>query len=118
MSQLLAPEDRSDDYVFKITGEAGPPPDFQMILLDTNVISENFNVRPNRLVLAWVDSQPERDLYLCAPVVAELRYGAERLVPGRRQSKLYAAIHQTETYFAGRILPFDIAAVAAYSRLM
>jgi plasmid stability protein len=29
LSQLLAPEDRSDEYVFKIPGEAGPPPDFK-----------------------------------------------------------------------------------------
>jgi plasmid stability protein len=29
MSQLVLPEDRSDDDVFEITGEAGPPPDFK-----------------------------------------------------------------------------------------
>jgi toxin FitB len=89
-----------------------------MILLDTNIISENFKVHPNRLVQDWLDSQPEGQLYLCAPVVAELRYGAERLAPGRRQTSLNAALNQIEIYFSGRILPFDIAAVAAYGRLM
>jgi plasmid stability protein len=29
MSQLLAPEDRSDDYVFEIRGEISRPPDFE-----------------------------------------------------------------------------------------
>jgi plasmid stability protein len=29
MRQLLPPEYRSDDYVFEIRGEAGPPPDFK-----------------------------------------------------------------------------------------
>jgi antitoxin FitA len=27
--QLLPPESRSNDYVFEISGEAGPPPDFE-----------------------------------------------------------------------------------------
>lgn len=89
-----------------------------MILLDTNVISENFRVNPNRLVLDWINSQTESNLYLCAPVVAELRFGAERLARGRKQTNLLVALNQAENYFSGRILPFDIAAVAAYSRLM
>jgi len=89
-----------------------------MILLDTNVISENFRVNPNPLVLDWINSQTESNLYLCAPVVAELRFGAERLAPGRKQTNLLAALNQAENYFSGRILPFDIGAVAAYSRLM
>jgi predicted nucleic acid-binding protein len=89
-----------------------------MILLDTNVISENFRVNPNRLVLDWINSQAEGNLYLCAPVIAELRFGAERLAPGRKQTNLLAALNQAENYFSGRILPFDIAALAAYSRLM
>jgi|307.fasta_scaffold311488_2 plasmid stability protein len=29
MSQLLAPEDRSDDYVFEIRGPVSDPPDFE-----------------------------------------------------------------------------------------
>jgi antitoxin FitA len=29
MRQLLPPESRSNDYVFEIPGEAGPPPDFE-----------------------------------------------------------------------------------------
>ena len=29
MSQLLPPEDRSDDYVFEIRGEISKPPDFE-----------------------------------------------------------------------------------------
>ncbi len=29
MSRLVAPEDRSDEYIFEIPGEAGPLPDFK-----------------------------------------------------------------------------------------
>jgi hypothetical protein len=29
MSQLLPPEDRSDDFVFEVPGEISPPPDLE-----------------------------------------------------------------------------------------
>ena len=90
-----------------------------MIVLDTNVVSENFRPRPNNAVLNWIDAQPEGNVYLCAPVVAELRYGVERLAPGRNQNDLRSAIENiVGGLFLGRILPFDSAASIAYARLM
>jgi toxin FitB len=90
-----------------------------MIVLDTNVVSENFRPRPNHAVLNWIDAQPESNVYLCAPVVAELRYGVERLAPGRNQSDLRNAIENiVEGLFQGRVLPFDSAASIAYARIM
>jgi predicted nucleic acid-binding protein len=89
-----------------------------MILLDTNIISENFRPRPYPAVLAWIDAQPANSLYMCAPVLAELRFGAERLAPGRNQTNLRSAIDRIEnSYFRGRILPFDAAAAAQYGRI-
>jgi toxin FitB len=90
-----------------------------MILLDTNVVSENLRPRPASAVLAWIDAQPAVSLYICTPVLAELRFGVERLEPGRRQTKLQAAIERIEnSIFGGRILPFDAAAAAEYGRLV
>jgi predicted nucleic acid-binding protein len=90
-----------------------------MIVLDTNVVSETFRERANQQVLDWIDSQPDSNLYLCTPVIAELRYGAERLAPGHRQTYLRAAIDRSvEELFRDRILPFDVAATTAYSRLV
>jgi toxin FitB len=89
-----------------------------MILLDTNVVSEQFRPLPSPAVVAWLDAQPANELHLCTPVLAELRFGAERLTPGRRRTNLHAAIDRIEnTYFRGRILPLDIAASAAYGRV-
>lgn len=89
-----------------------------MILLDTNIISENFRPRPNPAVLAWIDAQPASALFICAPVLAELRFGAERLAPGRNQTNLRSAIDRIESsYFRGRILPLDAAAAAQYGRV-
>jgi predicted nucleic acid-binding protein len=90
-----------------------------MILLDTNVVSEHFRPRPNPTVMAWIDAQPANVVYLCAPVLAELRFGAERLEPGRNQTNLRAAIDRIESnLFRGRILPFDVVAAAEYGRVV
>jgi toxin FitB len=90
-----------------------------MILLDTNVVSEHLRPRPKPTVLAWIDAQPATSLYICTPVLAELRFGAERLEPGRRQTNLQAAIERLEdNIFGGRVLPFDAAAAAEYGRLV
>jgi predicted nucleic acid-binding protein len=89
-----------------------------MILLDTNVVSENFRRQPNPNVIAWLDAQPANELYLCTPVLAELRFGAERLAPGRKRTVLEAAIDTLENaHFRGRILPLDPEAAAAYGRV-
>ncbi len=88
-----------------------------MILLDTNVVSENFRPHPAPVVVAWIDSQEPRDLYLCSPVLAELRFGAERLPAGRAQDHLRRTIDQIEDAFDGRVLQFDAAAAAQYGQI-
>jgi toxin FitB len=90
-----------------------------MILLDANVISENLRPRANFGVLNWINLQHENSLYICAPVVAELHYGVERLVPGRRQADLRSAVENiVERLFRGRTLAFDLAATITYARVM
>jgi predicted nucleic acid-binding protein len=89
-----------------------------MIVLDTNVVSEGTRRHPNLAVKAWTDRQPARSLYLCTPVLAELRFGLELLAEGRRKTDLRAAIDRMEAVlFRDRILPFDIAAANEYARL-
>jgi predicted nucleic acid-binding protein len=82
-----------------------------VILLDTNVISEAMRAQPAPSVRAWLDRQPSADLFLCAPVVAELRFGIAALPTGRRRAGLEAAFATMLTsIFGGRIAPFDGAA--------
>ena len=90
-----------------------------MILLDTNVVSEGLRPRPNMLVKAWIDAQHHSALYLCTPVIAELRFGLERLQEGRRKADLRQAIDRIESeIFLDRILLFDLSAAREYSLLM
>lgn len=89
-----------------------------MILLDTNVVSEAWRPQPSRFVLAWLDAQPKDTLYLCTPVLAELRFGAERLPPGPKKDRLAARIDLLEAEgFKDRILTFDAAAASAFGRI-
>ena len=89
-----------------------------MIVLDTNVVSEAWKERPLEIVIRWIDAQPATSLYLCTPVLAELRFGAERLPGGRRKVRIRALIDKLETdTYAGRILALDAAAAAEFGRV-
>jgi predicted nucleic acid-binding protein len=90
-----------------------------MILLDTNVVSEITRILPNPAVKAWFAAQVWEELFLCAPVLAELRYGVERLPPGRRRNLLDKSIQELmATGFPDRILPVDREAAHEFGRLV
>lgn len=87
-----------------------------MIVLDTNIISELMRPAPAPAVETWMSAQPASGMFISAVTEAELRYGLALLPDGQRQRRLLA---QAEAMFAedfaGRILPFDSAAAAAYA---
>jgi toxin FitB len=89
-----------------------------VILLDTNVVSQAMKPDGSSNVRSWLNSKNKSDLYLCSPVVAELRYGAEIMPTGRKQEALLMACDTIEREkFAGRILPFDQTAAHHFARL-
>ncbi|HSV61355.1 MAG TPA: type II toxin-antitoxin system VapC family toxin [Variovorax sp.] len=90
-----------------------------MILVDTNVISEPLRPSPEARVVAWIDAQPLETLYMSAITVAKLRFGVASLPAGRRRSGLHDNLERRVLpLFAGRVLPFDLAATQAYAELM
>ncbi len=90
-----------------------------MIVLDTNVVSELMRPQPASSVLAWVNAQPADQLWLCSLVVAELLHGVGRLPDGARKRQLPNAVEaMVFDDFAGRTLPFDLEAAAAYAQLV
>jgi predicted nucleic acid-binding protein len=89
-----------------------------VIILDTNVVSEGFRARSNQAVRKWLDVQMPEDLYLCAPVMAEIRYGIARLSYGEQQERLRTIADRFEDdLYKGRILPFDTGAASVYGRI-
>jgi hypothetical protein len=90
-----------------------------MILLDTNVISEPYRARADSTVQQWLDRQEQSDLFLCAPVLAELHYGVARLPAGARRNRLAGWLRYVEEEeFRDRILPFDRNAAHEFGRVM
>ena len=87
-----------------------------MILLDTNVISETMNSRPNAGVMSWLNVQDLDSLWMPVITVMELRFGAALLVPGVRRQTLESRIDETvDQVFKGRIKYLDDAATQVFA---
>ena len=89
-----------------------------MFVLDTNVVSEFMQERPNPSVLHWLDNRLERDLFVTAVTQAEVLTGIAIMSAGQRQEGLAAAADRAfNRMFANRVLPFDRSAAQAYARI-
>jgi hypothetical protein len=89
-----------------------------MIVLDTNVVSELMKSAPEPAVMAWIDAIPGAALFLSAVTQAENLYGVALVPEGKRREGLALAARTAfETYFRGRILPFDSEAAEAFAAL-
>ncbi|MYA96840.1 MAG: type II toxin-antitoxin system VapC family toxin [Nitrospinae bacterium] len=87
-----------------------------MVLLDTNVVSELMLDFPNPAILAWMDDQASRELFVTAVTEAEIRTGVAFLPEGVRRWGLLDAVERIlGGLFADRVLPFDSAAARAYA---
>ena len=89
-----------------------------MILLDTNVISALMQSEVERVVVAWLDSEPQESIWTTSITVFEVRFGLEILASGRRRRSLEEAFRKMlEEDFEGRIVSFDDAAAHAAGRI-
>jgi toxin FitB len=88
-------------------------------VLDTNVLSELLRAEPSANVLAWFAAQPAQSLFVSAVTQADMMLGARLLPEGKRRTALQQALEAMfEQDFAGRVLPFDAAAVPAYVEIV
>lgn len=89
-----------------------------MIILDTNVLSELMRPSPNDAVLAWIAARPRAELHTTSITQAEILHGIALMPEGRRRSDLLSAADAMFAEdLAGRVLPFDGAAAAAFAAL-
>jgi predicted nucleic acid-binding protein len=89
-----------------------------MILLDTNVVSEGWKSKTDPRVLAWLNAQPANSMFLCTPVLAELRFGVELLDQAPRKDRLRAWVDRLEAQvYRGQILSLDLPATHEFGRL-
>ncbi len=75
-------------------------------LLDTNVISEVANSRPEPRVVSWVNSQDNSAIFLSAVSIGELRRGFVLMAPGGKRTRLERWF-ETDVllWFGERIVP-------------
>jgi predicted nucleic acid-binding protein len=88
-----------------------------LILLDTNVLSEFVKRQPDRQVVRWT-RRSAGALALPTIAVAEMAYGIEKLVSGRRREDLLAALRRLVVEFADRLFDFNLDAAWAYGRIL
>ena len=89
-----------------------------MIVLDTNVLSEEMRPTPEPAVHGWLARQNPLNLFTTAVTEAEILYGVAIKPDGRRKDGLETAARRVLDLFAGRILPFDSAAAREFARIV
>jgi hypothetical protein len=89
-----------------------------MIVLDTNVLSEEMKPAPAREVHRWLLRQNAAVLFTTAICEAEILAGLAALPEGRRKRELEAAARSVLALLAGRILSFDRAAAPHYADVL
>ena len=88
-----------------------------MIVLDTNVLSEEMKPVPEPAVHNWLLRQSPLDLFTTAVTEAEILYGIVIKPDGRRKGDLDAAARQVLALFSERILPFDSSAAREFAHI-
>jgi len=88
-------------------------------LLDTCALSEYAKKTPAPEVIAWLDEQDETSLFMSVITLGEIEKGILKLRVSdpRRSQKLTAWLGKVEQRFAGRILPFDAAALHVWAQI-
>lgn len=90
-----------------------------VLVLDTNVISELMRPTPSPTVTTWLALQTPHDVFLTAITEAELRYGVALIPDGRRRRALERVVDGIISEdFRGRVLPFESAVTQAYARVV
>ena len=90
-----------------------------MILLDTNVVSEDMKVAPATAVLEWLNQQESRFLFLSAITIGEIEHGLRILPVGKRRLDLSERFEKfISKAFAERVLAYDDAAARIYGDVM
>lgn len=97
-------------------GTAGAIP--EVIVLDTNVVSELMRPKPDVRVADWLNGLSRQEVWITAISVFELRFGIESHAKGQRRSHLEDSLARIlEVGFHDRILNFDEKAANAAALL-
>ena len=83
-------------------------------LLDTNVISESEQQKPNPSVMKWLAERDESNVFLSALTIGKIRRGIEMLESERKKTQLRNWLENIRTTFAGHVLPITESTFAVW----
>ena len=87
-------------------------------LLDTCVLSEYTQKRPDPKVMSWVDRAAEATLHISVLSVGEIRQGATHVADARKSARLEAWLQdELLPRFEQRVLPVDMEIALAWGAL-
>ena len=89
-----------------------------MYLIDTNVVSELWKLRPDPFATAWLRRVPDRDLFLSAVTIGELQAGVEKLRARDKARAQGIEIWIDQLVEAWNVLPMDARAFRHWAVLM
>lgn len=86
----------------------------QVIVLDTNVLSELMRSKADPAVVTWLDRQPAQSVWTTSITLFELEFGIEILPEGARKDSLAHKFDQlVDSLLERRVLDFDRASARA-----
>ncbi len=87
-------------------------------LLDTCVLSEYRQPKPNPEVLAYLESLNSLHFFISAITVGEITKGVKRLEDGKRKQAFEHWLNELESDYAGRILPVSTNVARLWGELL
>lgn len=90
----------------------------EVIVLDTNVVSQLSKPAPFPAVMEWLNRYHDRDLLITAITVAELRTGVALMIDGHKKEAMARNVARTLAEFGGGCLAFDGLAAAEYASIV
>lgn len=88
-----------------------------MIILDTNIISELMETKPDMQIMNWSKSLDAQTVTTTAICCAEIYAGLSILQDGKRKQSLMAVFNLVLEAVLGDVLPFDDKAAKIYGDL-
>ena len=89
-----------------------------MIVLDTNIISEFSRKNANKAVTDWLRKQSRLEICTCTPVIAELSFGAQKIVVRDDSDKYIRSLDKVlQEIGEDRIFKFDLGAGKLYGNI-
>ena len=88
-------------------------------LLDTCVVSEFVKPKPDRRVLAWLNSMDTERIFLSVVTLGEIQQGIAALPRSNRRAELEEWLaEQIPAQFAGRVLALDAATFITWGQMI